>query len=184
MNNEQLQNILAMLKDVLAGWKNPTIQIKDFILTFIQSLGVYQGVFLVSCLLLMISATPHWLVYEVHFIDKKSITLGSDARMYFFLTGFLGIILNLVKFKYNREIYLFIIGLSTLAWLSGFIFPEIIHAHFRNMDDFAWNFLWIYIYGFFSLITAGTSYQAFTTNLIIPMEIKKFLLAKPDKFLK
>lgn len=177
--NAILLDIKSILKDFYLAWFALASRGYLFSRDFFKSMSIFQVVYLCACLAMMLTAAPHWIAYQVTFTETRSITLGSEFRMYFFLAGLLGLFLNLFKIKFNRELFWGLAVLSAILWLSGFIFPEFIHSKFKLNSDYEFNFIWVYLYGLFLSIAIAASLQSFQVYLLTPEKIKNYIMDIP-----
>ncbi len=158
------RGLVALIWTVLSGWAG--LARRGFItgLIYFKSLPLGQGIFLVACLGMMVTALPGWVVYSVNFGEPETVRIGSTYRLLFILPGLSGLVLALSVFRFRYPLFLFLYGVSAATYLAGFVFPNPVHTEIVRADDFSLTF-WVYLYALVLIAGGVFSRQGLTIPL-------------------
>ncbi len=110
--------------------------------------SVPRPVYFFSALNLLLFAVAFlpWVQYSITLIDKETLRIGSDSKLWFLLPGFLGILLSLTDIPSRKAVYLVFLMIAAAFYILGFLFPGTIHVKFRSEGDYGFT-VFYYIYG-------------------------------------
>lgn len=161
---DSLRALLDLYLVVLGGWVGVGRRCWTEAYGFLRGLPFMQLLFLISCLALILTASPAWISYSVKFAETQTMRIGSSLRILFVLPGLLGIALAASGLRFRLILFLAVYAACAGFYVAGFLFPNPLHTEMVRAEDFHLT-IPVYLYALPLLVCGFLSRQGLASPL-------------------
>lgn len=141
------------------GWYRVLRRFAVWFLEILKRVGPFQASFILLSFSLLVLALLPWVTYNITFVEKETISVGSKFRSFFALPGLFGLLFIMIDIPYRKLIFLVLSGLILFLYLLGLVIPNPIHTSIIHSNEY--RFLpYLFVYGLVLLSAAGVSRKA------------------------